>query len=68
MIDVKFERLKKSKLILCDACMNDIKAEQPHFSLFLDAIGQGISLCEDCGNNLQNDMSEEYSKFVDLGL
>lgn len=68
MIEVKFKRLDFKKGLPCDCCMSDIQIEQPHFEIYLDAIGQTIHLCEDCGNDLQNDMSDEYCKFIDLGL
>ena len=67
MIDVKFERLNID-MTLCDGCLTEIRETQPHFAIDLDMIGRLIHLCEDCGNNLQNNMSDEYCKFVDLGL
>ena len=65
MVDVKFERLNENTIVF-DGCTCEIVLEQPHFSIYLDTIEQSIFLCEDCGNHLQNDMSDEYCKFVDL--
>ena len=46
----------------------DIKEKQPFYELYFKKIYTTIKICEDCGQDLQNDMSDEYHKFVDLGL
>lgn len=67
MIHTSFKR-SKNDVILCEGCGTEIKIKQPHFEIYFDFTGVVIPLCEDCGNDLQNDMSDEYCKFVDLGL
>lgn len=70
MIRVEFSR--KEYQITCDGCKNVIEANAPTYSVMLGCDRDGyediVSLCEDCGSHLQNDMSDEYNRFVDLGL
>lgn len=68
MIEVKFKRFTGKYKIHCQSCGENIKEEQPFFELYFGSIYQTINICEDCGQDLQNDMSDEYHKFVDLEL
>ena len=71
MIEVNFKRFTGKHKIHCESCGKDIKENQPFFELYFKKIFKNIyvkiNLCEDCGQDLQNDMSDEYHKFVDLG-
>ena len=67
MIDVDFKRLESRVEISCNGCNSEIRCEQPYFKISINSLLTTISLCEDCGNHLQNDMSDEYCEFVDLG-
>lgn len=67
MINTVFKRLNES--FICDGCGAVIEAEAPAFNLNFEnsSIGEiTLTICEDCGNNLQNDMADEYVEFVDL--
>lgn len=68
MGDVEFKRFGGKYRADCDSCGSTIRKEQAFFRLYFNNIDQTIHICEDCGNNMQNDMSDEYCKFVDLGL
>lgn len=68
MIDVQFKRFNMKYKVDCESCGGEIIKQQPFFELYLKDIHQTLHICEDCGNHLQNDMLDEYSKFVDLGL
>lgn len=68
MIGVEFKRFSGEYRVDCESCGSKIIKEQPFFELYFKDIHQTIHICEDCGNNLQNNMSDEYCKFVDLGL
>ena len=67
MIEVNFKRFTGKHKIHCESCGKDIKEKQPFYELYFKNIYVKINLCEDCGQDLQNDMSDEYHKFVDLG-
>lgn len=68
MINVEFKR--NEYVIKCDGCGRDIHVDEPSYRLEFgvqdNTAEQTISLCEDCGGHLQNDMSNEFCKFVDL--
>lgn len=70
MINVEFKR--NEYVIKCDGCGRDIYVDEPSYKLEFgvqDSMAeQIISLCEDCGRHLQNDMSDEFCKFIDLGM
>ena len=68
MIEVQFKRFTGKYKIHCESCGKDIKEKQPFYELYFKKIYTTIKICEDCGQDLQNDMSDEYHKFVDLGL
>ena len=68
MIEVQFKRFTGKHKIHCESCGKDIKEKQPFFELYFKKIYTTINICEDCGQDLQNDMSDEYHKFVDLEL
>jgi hypothetical protein len=69
---VKVSMLRNNGLRrFCSACGCIIEDKQPMYSLTIGihenpVENTHIRLCEDCGNDLNNDISEEYSKFVDL--
>lgn len=67
MIEVSMERSKWKQP--CCGCNSIIEKEAPMFILYNigGAMKIDIILCEDCGNNLQNDINDEYQKFVELG-
>lgn len=65
MIEVQFKRFDGEYKVDCESCGDKIRKEQPFFQLYFKDIHQILHICEDCGNNLQNDMSDEYSRFVD---
>lgn len=69
---IRVESSRKEYQVICDGCKDAIKANAPTYSIMLGCDKDGyeniISLCEDCGSHLQNDMSDEYSRFVDLEL
>lgn len=72
MIRVEFSR--KEYKVECDGCKTIIESNAPSFIISLgvephEGMAENIfCLCEDCGNDLQNDMADEYNRFVDLGL
>ena len=70
MIKVEFKR--NEHVIKCDGCGRDVYIDEPSYRLEFgvqDNIAeQIISLCENCGGYLQNDMSDEFCKFVDSGI
>jgi NAD-dependent SIR2 family protein deacetylase len=49
----------------CDECGTKVEKDAPYWYIEISNMGQVICLCEDCGNNLQNDMSDEYQRFID---
>jgi len=60
--------LSRTQAILkCDECGENIEQFAPYWSLEFDSVFKDITLCEDCGNHLNNDMDDEYSEFVDMG-
>ena len=66
MLNTNFKRLEEEKV--CCGCGALIEKEAPAFTIIqgeqhLNNIE--IVLCEDCGNNLQNDMSDDYCMFND---
>jgi len=59
--------LKKSQVQFdCDSCGGLVEKEAPYWMLEFEAVGKIICICEDCGNDLQTDMNDDYSKFVDM--
>ena len=65
MVEVEF--LRSNSIRVCPGCKMTIEKEQPFF-IFRFNKNDGYNnfcLCEDCGNNLQNDMNDEYQRFVD---
>lgn len=68
MIGVQFKRFSGEYKVDCESCGIKINKDQPYFELYFNDIHQTLHICEDCGNILQRDMSDEYCKFVDLGL
>lgn len=68
MIEVQFKRFNMKYEVDCESCGSEIIKQQPFFELYFNNTHRRLYICEDCGNHLQNDMSDEYSKFVDLGL
>lgn len=68
MLVTSFERLENEEV--CCGCGRLINAEEPTFKISQEqqtVSNIEIILCEDCGNSLQNDMSDDYCRFVDLG-
>lgn len=65
MINVEFKR--NNYVVICDGCGCEILSEAPSFRLDFGVqegiAEQTICLCENCGNDVQNDMSDEYCKF-----
>lgn len=65
---------RKEYKIECDGCHTIVEENTPSFTIDLGCLGyedsyeERISLCEDCGNDLMNDLSDEYNRFCDLGL
>lgn len=49
----------------CCGCNGKIRKDVPIFELrnIGGAMKTDIILCEDCGNDLQNDIRDEYSRF-----
>jgi rRNA maturation endonuclease Nob1 len=64
MASATFIRAKQR--MLCHACESLIEQEQPYYSCEINSMD--LDLCEDCGNDLQNDMADGYQKFVDLNM
>lgn len=69
MIHIEFGR--KKYVVECEVCGIYIPIEAPSWDirfgvLYNDGAENVINLCEDCGNNLQNDMVDEYQRFIDL--
>lgn len=70
MIRTEFKR--NNYKVVCDGCNKEINPNEPAYSIILgcdkyeDIQENVIMLCEDCGNDLLNDMSDEYCSFVDL--
>lgn len=50
---------------ICNDCQCEIVREQPLYTIDIGE-EQAIDLCEDCGNELQVALSDEYTKFIDL--
>lgn len=65
-INVEFIRCNEEDLE-CDGCGIEIVKDQPMYKINFGARNTEIFICEDCGNGMCNDMSDEYSRFVDLG-
>ena len=63
MIGVRFKRFDEVYRVDCESCGSEIREQQPFFELYFKEIGQTVHICEDCGNDLQNDMSDEYCRF-----
>lgn len=59
---VDFKRMSCNKS--CYSCGDIIQEEAPAFVISFP--NECFILCKDCGNDMQNDMANEYSKFVDL--
>lgn len=59
--------ISRAKIItICSDCGCEIIREQPVYKIDIEDVPQDIFLCEDCGNELQISLSNEYAKFVDL--
>lgn len=65
-INVEFTRCNEKDLE-CDGCGFEIAKNQTMYKINFEARATEIFLCEDCGNDMCNDMNDEYSRFVDLG-
>lgn len=64
MIETEFIRSNAKKL--CTGCKTFIETQQPFFIFRFNNSDRNFCLCEDCGHNLQNDMNDEYQRFVDM--
>ena len=62
---ISFKRSYVNKF-QCDDCGKIVVKEEPHFNIEFELEENIVFLCEDCGNELQNNLSQEYKKFVDL--
>lgn len=64
MLITDFERISLD--MVCDGCGELILDGTRAFTIYQSEghIGNlNIVLCEDCGNNLKNDMSDDYGRF-----
>lgn len=64
MLITSFTRLENEEI--CCGCGRLINAEEPAFEIAQEQETINnieIRLCEDCGNSLQNDMSDDYCYF-----
>ena len=64
MINAILDRCKVN--FKCDGCGCEILEDAPYWCLDCEATINDMSICEDCGNELQNNLSQEYKKFIDL--
>jgi len=64
-MNIKFERTPE--ISKCLECGEIIEQFAPCWYLEFEKGYIRVDLCEDCGNNLSNNMDEEYSEFVELG-
>ena len=62
---IKVDFLRSNSVRLCSSCGTMIEKEQPFFIFRFSNGYYNFCLCEDCGNDLQNDMNDEYQRFVD---
>lgn len=67
MIGVQFKRFNGEYKADCESCGSEINTDQPFFELYFKDIHQTVHICEYCGKDLQNDISDEYIKFTVLG-
>lgn len=64
MLNTQFSRLSEEEV--CQGCGALIEAEAPAFVIVQEEEHINdieIVLCEDCGNSLQNDISDDYCRF-----
>ncbi len=67
MIKTEFKR--NNYKTMCKGCLRDIEANEPSYFVKFEfqrrdiVVHDGIRLCEDCGNRLQDDMTNDYLRF-----
>lgn len=65
MASVLVERVSESHC--CDNCNTEIEATQVAGKIILPHCKGNFILCEDCFNDLMNDINDEYCRFCDQG-
>lgn len=61
------ELKRNDKERYCDNCNLEIQVEAVMGRIELSHCKGNFTLCEDCFNDMQNDMADEYCRFVDMG-